>query len=201
MLKSTLKKGLIIASILLVLQISGCVIDVKESSTTSGYEPAKNVSVDSDVEDAFNSALEHLKSEEYDQAISLLKQVISEETRLAAPYVNLGMAYNRKGDVKEAEKYLLEAVNVDLAHPVANNELGMLYRKQGRFDDAKKAYTNALTRYPDYLPVIRNLGILCELYMRDYPCALEQYEHYQSLRPDDKTMKIWITDLSRRVGK
>lgn len=181
--------------------LSACVKDVKQDTSQSGYEAPKNISVDSDVEDAFNSALGHLKAERYDEAIALLLQVIEEEKRVAAPFVNLGMAYDKKGDVTNAEKYLLEAVNVDLAHPVANNQLGLLYRKQGKFDDARKAYSNALTRYPDYLPVIRNLGILCELYIRDLPCALSQYEHYQSLRPDDKTMNIWIADLSRRVAK
>jgi len=49
--------------------------------------------------------------------------------------------------------------------------------------------------------VIKNLGILCEIYMRDLPCALEQYEHYLELIPDDKTMNIWVSDVSRRAGK
>lgn len=191
---------MILTLVLSVLLIS-CVKDVKQDASPTGYETPQNINVDSDVEDAFNSALEHLKAEQYDEAIGLLNQVIEEEKRVAAPFVNLGMAYTKKGDTENAEKYLLEALNLDLAHPVANNQLGLLYRKQGRFDDARKAYNNALTRYPDYLPVIRNLGILCELYIRDLPCALSQYEHYRSLRPDDKTMEIWIVDLSRRVAK
>lgn len=186
--------------VILSLLVVSCVKDVKQDDS-SVFKKQANVEIDSDIEDTFNTALIHLKAEEYDQAIGLLEQVIAEEKRVAAPYVNLGIAYDRKGDKKSAEKYLLEAVNVDLTHPVANNQLGLLYRKQGRFDDARKAYTNALTQYPDYLPVIKNLGILCELYIRDLPCALAQYEHYQSLEPDDKTMKIWISDLSRRVAK
>ena len=109
------------------------------------------------------------------------------------------MAYREKGDAKLAEENLLKALAIDQAEPVANNELGILYRKQGRFEDARKAYSNALAEHPDYLPVIKNLGILCDIYMRDPECALEQFEKYQRQVPDDKTIEIWIADLKRRM--
>lgn len=182
---------------LLLMNLVSCVTDSTKPSNE--MEKHKMVEIDSDVEDDFNSALSHLKSEEYDEAILLLEKIIAEEDRVPAPFINLGMAYNKKGDSENAEKYLLKAVNIELTHPVANNQLGLLYRKKGRFNDAKKAYTNALTEHPDYLPVVKNLGILCELYIRDFPCALQQYEHYLNLEPENKTMKIWVSDLSRRV--
>lgn len=178
-----------------------CVSDPSRSKDQGDYQELEIVDLDSDIEDMFDEALVFLKAKKYDKAIQLLEQLIKLEKRVPTPYINLAMAYEIKGDRKKAEEYLLEAVKVDLAHPVANNQLGMLYRKMGRFDEAKKAYANALTRNPNYLPVLKNLGILCEIYMRDLPCALQQYEHYLDLRPDDKTMKIWVSDLSRRAGK
>lgn len=186
---------------LAVFVLLSCVKDVKQETTRGGYNKPVNIDIDSDIEDSFNQAVKHLKAQEYDQAIALLTDIIQMEKRAAAPYVNLGMAYDLKGDVKQAEEYLQQAVSIDLAHPVANNQLGLLYRKQGRFDDARKAYTNALSQYPDYLPVRKNLGILCELYLRDFPCAMEQYEYYQKLRPDDKSVNNWVVDLSRRMGR
>ena len=182
--------------------LASCATDsTKPDGSISGAASKQVFDIDSDIEDEFGRALSHLKSKEYDAAIKILEKIIEVEKRVPAPYINLGMAYDMKGDREKAEKYFLDAVNVDLTHPVANNQLGLLYRKQGRFDDARKAYTNALTENPDYLPVIKNLGILCEIYIRDYPCALQQFEHYQNLQPDDKTMEIWVTDLSRRIGK
>lgn len=181
------------------ISLLSCVMEATKPSLKDESSKYEFIEVDSDVEDDFNAALSHLKDEEYDDAIRLLELVISQETRVPAPYVNLGMAYAKKGDVTNAEKYLLLALAIDLTHPVANNQLGLLYRKKGQFDDAKKAYTNALTKHPDYLPVVKNLGILCDLYIRDFPCALQQYEHYLSLQPDNKTMKIWVADLSRRI--
>ena len=183
----------------LIVSSMSCVMESTKPSASDKKIKFELVEIDSDVEDDFNLALSHLKSEEYDQAIVLLEKVIAQENRVPAPFVNLGMAYDKKGDGEKAEKYLLMAVKIELTNPVANNQLGLLYRKKGRFSDARKAYTNALTEYPDYLPVVKNLGILCELYMRDFPCALKQYEHYLDLQPDNKTMKIWVADLSRRV--
>lgn len=184
--------------------VAGCAI---QPSQTAQPEPSpakvkhdEVVVVDSEVQQSFDQALQLLQQKKYDDAISLLKTVIDKEKRLTAPYINLAMAYRLKGDEKAAEANLMKALDIDLGHPVANNVLGLMYRKQGKFADAKKAYSNALVDHPDYLPIIRNLGILCDIYMRDPECALEQFEKYQDQVPDDKTIKIWIADLKARIG-
>lgn len=166
---------------------------------TSSRIKAEDVEVSADVQRSFDQALLLLKEEQYDAAISVLQSVVEQEQRLTAPYINLAMAYRQKGDDKLAEENLLKALAIDSAQPVANNELGIIYRKQGRFSDAKNAYINVLAEYPDYLPVIKNLGILCDIYMRDPQCALEQFEKYQQQVPDDKTIKVWIADLKTRM--
>lgn len=157
--------------------------------------------VDSDLQDDFQQALTHLKNAEYQQAIDILLKMVEKEQRFTAPFVNLGMAYAKQGDNKLAEENLRRALDIDLGHAVANNELGLIYRKQGRFEDARKAYENALAVHPEYLPARKNLGILCEIYLRDLNCALEQFEQYQQYVPDDKTVNIWVVDLKRRLGQ
>jgi Flp pilus assembly protein TadD len=157
--------------------------------------------VDDDVVDDFDRALQMLQTEDYDQAITLLKSVTTRDPRLTAPLVNMGMAYMRKGDNKQAEEVLHQALKLDLGHDVANNELGRLYRQAGRFDEAKKAYMNALAAHPEYLPARKNLGILCEIYMHDDECALDHFEQYQTVDPDDKTVNLWVEDLRRRLGR
>ncbi len=179
----------------LIVSATGCVTQSGNSSRVKG----EDVAVASDVQRTFDQAIQLLEQEEYDTAIKLLESVIEREQRLTVPYINLAMAYRQKGDEKRAEENLLKALAIDQGQPVANNELGILYRKQGRFEDAKKAYSNALADHPDYLPVIRNLGILCDIYMRDPQCALEQFEKYHQQVPEDKTVEIWIADLKSRM--
>lgn len=183
----------------MLVLLSGC--GGQPVNQPGAAEATATVQVDSAIQQKFDKALLALNAGEYDTAISMLQEVIVSEQRLAAPYVNLGMAYQRKGDNRNAEEYLRKAVAIDLGNPVANNELGMLYRKLGRFDDARHAYSNALAQHPDYLPAIKNLGILCDIYLQDVDCALKQYERFLEYVPDDKTVAIWVVDIKRRAGR
>jgi len=180
-----------------------CANDGVKQDTESGVMIGDlvHVDVDYDVESDFNSAVALMRQEQYAQAIEILKTVIEREPRLPAPYINIAIAYNRSGNAKDAELNLVNALKLDIGHPVANNELGLLYRKAGKFNAARTAYTNAIQQHPDYLPAKRNLGVLCDLYMHDYQCALEQYEAYLEQKPDDKNAEIWVADVKRRLGQ
>jgi Flp pilus assembly protein TadD len=159
------------------------------------------IDIDSDVELDFKNAIVLMQQGNNAQAVTVLKTVIEREQRLPAPFVNIAIAYNNLGDTKSAEENLIKALMLDIGHPIANNELGLLYRKAGKFNAARTAYQNAIKDNPDYLPVKRNLGVLCDLYMHDFECALEQFEDYLDLKPDDKTVAIWVADVKRRIGK
>ncbi len=173
----------------------------QETSVATISKKADHVDVDSDVELDFKSAIALMQQENYAQAVPVLKSVIEREQRLPAPYVNLAIAYNKLGDKKAAEENLISALKLEIGHPVANNELGLLYRQTGKFKAARTAYENAIKEHPEYLPAIKNLGVLCDLYMHDYECALQQFEDYLELEPDDKTVAIWVVDVKRRLGK
>ena len=160
-----------------------------------------SVRVSGSVNRDFERSLEYLRGEKYPEAIELLQSVIERESRLPAPYINLGIAYYKTGDEKNAEEAFLQALKVDAENPVATNELAVLYRRQGRFAEARKMYTASLAQHPDYLPMVKNLGILCDLYLQDVSCALAQFQQYLKLEPEDKDVAIWVADLKRRAGK
>ena len=162
---------------------------------------AEYIDVDSDVQADFKKAVALMQSENYEQAVSVLNSVVAREKRLPAPYVDLAISHNKLGDTKAAEENFINALKLDIGHPVANNELGLIYRKQGKFKAARTAYENAIRANPEYLPVIRNLGVLCDLYMHDFDCALQQYEDYMDILPDDKEVAIWVADVRQRLGK
>ena len=160
---------------------------------------AHQIVVDDNVKLIFTRALTHLEQQEYDEGIALLETLTANEQRLPAPYVNLGIAYSRTGKTKKAEHNFSKALRLDIGHAVANNELGLLYRKAGRFNAARTVYQNALIKNPDYLPVRKNLGILCELYLHDLECALEQYQAYLEYAPDEETIARWTAELKQRT--
>ena len=159
-----------------------------------------DIAVAIDVEIDFKDALALLQKRDYIQAVAVLKTIIEREKRLPAPFVNIAIAYNALGDTATAEENLIQALKIDTGHPVANNELGLLYRKAGKFNAARTAYETAINQNPDYLPAKRNLGVLCDLYMHDLECALEQFEKYIELKPDDKAASIRVVDVKHRLG-
>jgi len=149
----------------------------------------------------FEGAVAMLKDQEYDQAIALLEKVIEQSPGVTAPYINMAIACQHIGKLEQAEEHLKTALLLVPGHPVACNEYGLLYRKTGRFSEARTIYEKALSKFPDYYPVHRNLGILCDLYLNDLACALEHYEIYSEASPDDKKVKSWIADLRARLGR
>jgi tetratricopeptide (TPR) repeat protein len=149
----------------------------------------------------FDAAMARMNSEQYQEGIELLDKVIARTQTNPVPYINRGIAHARLGNHKLAEDDLKRALEMDPQHPVANNEYGVLFRKTGRFSEARQLYENLLQKYPYYPMVHKNLGILCDLYLRDYQCALKEYEIYSSAVPEDNTIKIWIADVQRRLGK
>ena len=149
----------------------------------------------------FEHAVDMMKNQEYTQAIDLLEKVIEQSPGVTAPYINMAIACQHIGKLDQAEAHLNTALRLVPEHPVACNEYGLLYRKTGRFAEARAIYEKALSSFPDYYPVHRNLGILCDLYLNDLVCALEHYEIYSEARPEDKQVKSWIADLRARIDR
>jgi len=148
----------------------------------------------------FESAVTMLQEKVYDKAIEILKKVIEQSPGVTAPYINLGMAYQYTGKPEQAEAQFKTALQLIPGHPVASNQYGLLLRKSGRFDEARKIYEQSLERFPDYYPLHRNLAILCDLYLNDQECALTHYETYSQDMPEQDKVKLWIADLRNRMG-
>ena len=147
----------------------------------------------------FDAAMEFIRAGEYDRGIKLLNKVTAIEKNNPVPYINLAMAYGKVDNLKLAEENLKQALNIEPENPVASNEYALLYRKTGRFSEARHLYERILKKYPGFYMARRNFGILCDLYIRDYGCALKQYEIYSGAMPGDKTVKIWIVDVKKRL--
>lgn len=188
--------------VLMALMLGACGTTSKVATfDTDDIVISEEFGIDTYLSDKFNQAVIHINNKKYDDAIELLVDVTSQTDKHSAPYINLAIAYSETGNIKDAEKTLLKALTINPSHPVTNNELALVYRKTGQFTKAKTTYEQVIRNFPQFLPARKNLGILCDLFMNDLNCAIEQYEAYLNVRPDEKDVSIWLADLKQRAGQ
>ena len=173
-------------------------VDVTQDAR--GFTIAEKLRVGAGARADFDRAVRSLEQGQYESGIAALLKV-TETTPSTSAYIDLAIAYGRVGDLERAEASLERALELNPRHPVAHNELGILYRKKGRFQEARQSYEKALALYPEFHFARRNLAILCDLYLWDVDCALEQYEKYTQAVPEDEEAGRWLADLRTRKGR
>jgi tetratricopeptide (TPR) repeat protein len=171
-------------------------VDVAQDA--SGFTITQHVRVTDEVRADYEAAVRMMAEVRYEPAIALLLDVTERAPAAAAAHIALGMAYARIDDLDHAEASLHRALELSPQHPVAYNELGLVQRRKGQFEESRASYEAALAQFADFHYTHRNLAILCDLYIGDYTCALEHYEAYSRIVPDDAEVFKWIADLRNR---
>jgi Flp pilus assembly protein TadD len=146
-------------------------------------------------------ALTLTKTGQHEQAVEAFKKLAASVPDNAIPPINLALVYKRLDKLDLAETQFKQALAIEPENPVASNELALLYRQTGRFAEARAVYEKTLVKFPHFALAHKNLGVLCDLYLKDYACAIDHYKTYASSAPDDKRVETWIADLQRRTGK
>jgi Flp pilus assembly protein TadD len=166
-----------------------------------GFTITQPVEVSDEIRADYEAAVHMLEAKRYEAGIGLLLVVVERAPQLTAAHIDLGVAYARTGDLDNAETSLQRALELNPRHPVAYNELGLVQRRKGQFTESRSSYEAALAQYANFHFAHRNLAVLCDVYLADYPCAIEHYEAYRRIVPDDTEVVKWIADLRNRVDR
>lgn len=147
----------------------------------------------------FEAALSALDVGELAEAEQLLLGLTRSQPELSGPWLNLGQVYLGQDRESDAQEAFERAILANPANCAAYNQLGVLARRAGRFNDAEASYLACIQRDPSFPEVHLNLGILYELYLGRLPQALAAYRTYQELADDHAQVDGWVMDLERRL--
>ncbi len=150
----------------------------------------------------FNAALAAMQSENWAGAQTLLQNLTETYPTLSGPHVNLGIVYWHQNALEAAEAELMQAIAVNPFNNDAYNQLGVLLREQGRFEEAEEWYQKALKVWPHAPVTLKNLGILYDLYMGRFDEALAAYElALKAGGEPNQQLQGWIIDIKRRMAE
>ncbi len=122
----------------------------KALAINPGYAPARN-----------NLGTAYLAKKDWDAAIATFKEV-AEDLLYATPHFplsNLGWAYYNKGNYELAEKYYLEALDIEKNFPIAQRGLARTYMAMGKLSDAVNVLEKAIDNAPRMAELHLELGM------------------------------------------
>lgn len=167
----------------------------------TGFTIVESIKIDGATRSEYARAANLLAQERYADGIALMQAVTAKQPTLTAAHVDLGIAYGKTSELDKAEASLKRALELQPQHPIAWNELGLVQRRQGKLAEARAAYEKSLAAAPGFHFARLNLAVLCDLYLADAGCALDNYLMYQQAVPDDKQVAGWIANARSRAEK
>ena len=107
---------------------------------------------------------------------------------------------HQHGRKKDALDRYREAFDMNPGNALTANNLALLLRERGRFEEAVTVLSKGLSHSPDTAELHYNLAVISELYLLDLDGALTHYCRYRELAgTEDKQVAGWIADLERRL--
>jgi Flp pilus assembly protein TadD len=153
------------------------------------------------VQRSFDDARRALAAGRTAEAERAFAALTKSNPELAGPHANLGVIHRQAGRAGEAVSELEKAVQLSPQRADLHNQLGVAYRDSGDFAKAKASYERSIALDAKHADAVLNLGILYDLYLWDGARALELYDRYMQLAPNDEQVKRWITDLRNRTAR
>ncbi|MDQ1593399.1 MAG: protein O-GlcNAc transferase [Pyrinomonadaceae bacterium] len=113
------------------------------------------------------------------------KAIELDPERAALPYYNLGKAYKRLRNLKEAENNLRAAIELRPKYQYAYYELGELLRESGRYAEARTAYEQAIAADSSYINTMVALGRMLMENNKEDDEGISWIEQAMKINPTD----------------
>ncbi len=101
-------------------------------------------------------------------------------------YYNLATKLLLEGNTGPAKTWLLKAAAIDPLNPEVNGNLGVLYEREGKAQEAKKCYLRILERYPGDIKAHLHMADLCAR-LGELEKAGQHYEQVLHQDPENES--------------
>ncbi|CAH0992519.1 hypothetical protein SIN8267_02651 [Sinobacterium norvegicum] len=143
-----------------------------------------------------------LKSEQHEQARSLLLALTESDATLSGPWVLLADGYRREGKQQQAIEAYQQGLAINSLNVNGYIGLAISQRVEGDFIAAQHTYVKALTVWPDFPEAHLNIAILYDQYLNKPLKAQRHFEAYLYLAAEQDEQAVqWLAELQQRTGQ
>ena len=141
----------------------------------------------------------HIEKGEYESAIALLLPAIEAEPEKLLYYDQLGLAYERSGQLEAAEKAYKTALEKATDKDIYYNNLALFYYNTSRLEEAVPLYHKAIETDPSHGVYFDNLGLALEKLGRNTE-AEEAYQKAYEVEPQNALYSNRLGTLHYKKG-
>jgi tetratricopeptide (TPR) repeat protein len=125
------------------------------------------------------------RNRDWKDGMTLWSKTVKSVPRCARAQNNLGAEYIKYGHEhhKEAMPHLKAALQIKPEYAEAYNNLGLVYKGQGSYDQATKLFAKAIKSKKRYFEAINNIATMYER-KGDYDTAIKIFENVLKRKPD-----------------
>lgn len=188
--------------IILMLLCYGCSSVSNKDKQKQGYDKPEHLKWSRADKIEYDKAIVLLKKKQPNKAKPILDKLAISNPDIAVIFVNLSLISFNKKDYENAKKYSQHALSINNKSASANNLLGLIAVKQGRFKQAEKHYLEAIKLKPNYANAHYNIALMYDIYFHDLAQSIKHYKQYLELTGHkDKATAEWVEQLKYSVKK
>ncbi|MEA1881906.1 MAG: tetratricopeptide repeat protein [Candidatus Marinimicrobia bacterium] len=159
-------------------------------------------------DELFNSAQASLEAGEVTEAESGFNAALQADPTFAPAYIGLAHVALRKGDLKQTQGFLKEAIEADQENQGFRDEFdqlselttlmnkGIRSMKNGDADDAFESFRIAYERFPNYPESVFNMGLV-HFRKKEYTEAVDYFHKTMNINPEHKTALTAIKNVAK----
>ncbi|MDI6794586.1 MAG: tetratricopeptide repeat protein [bacterium] len=142
----------------------------------------------------------YMDNERYDEAISTIKETIKNHSGDISLWLNLGEAYQKKGDLTSALTTYEEFLKKFPGYTSIQPRIFQLYKDLDMVEKVISSLEDEISREPSNLAALKSLGEFTS-WLGDTTKAIGAYQKASSLAPKDIEIKRTLAQLYRQVQR